>query len=90
MRNIHNALSDTLEALNINGVHTSILRDPNDPACWRVSLYTLDHENRDVILEVEVIDRENGPVGTVLFRKNMGRHSMTLFMNTLMDKVCDD
>jgi hypothetical protein len=90
MRNIHNALSDTLEALNINDAHTSILRDPNDPACWRVSLYALDHENRDVVLEVEVIDRENGPVGTVLFRRNMGRHSMTLFMNTLMDKVCDD
>ncbi len=90
MRNIHNALSDTLEALRIRDAHTSILQDPNDPACWRVSLYALDQDNRDVVLEVEVIDRENGPVGTVLFRKNMGRHSMTLFMNTLMDKVCDD
>ncbi len=90
MRNIHNALSDTLETLRIEGVHTSILQDPNDPQCWRVSLYALDEENRDVVLEVEVIDRENGPVGSVLFRKNMGRHSMTLFMNTLMKKVCDD
>ena len=89
MRNLHNALSDTLEVLRIQDVHTSILRDPNDSDCWRISLYTLDHENRDVVLEVEVIDRVNGPVGAVLFRKNMGRHSMTLFMNTLMDRVCD-
>ncbi len=89
MRNIHNALSDTLETLRMQGVHTSILQDPNDSQCWRVSLYALDEENRDVVLEVEVIDRENGPVGTVLFRKNVGRYSMTLFMNTLMDKVCD-
>jgi hypothetical protein len=90
MRNIHNALSDTLESLGISNAHTSILRDPNDPACWRVSLYTLDEENRDVVLEVEVIDRENGPVGTVLFRRNVGRRSMARFMDTLMDKVCDD
>jgi hypothetical protein len=89
MRNLYNALSDTLETLNILDAHTSILRDPNDPACWRVSLYTLDHENRDVVLEVEVVDRENGPVGAVLFRRNIGRYSMTRFMNTLMDKVCD-
>lgn len=89
MRNIHNALSDTLEALRIQDAHTSILRDPNDSQCWRVSFYALDEENRDVVLEVEVIDRENGPVGTVLFRKNMGRNLMTLFMDTLMDKVCD-
>ena len=89
MRNLHNALSDTLEILNINDAHTSILRDPNDPQCWRVSLYTLDHENRDVVLEVEVIDRENGPVGAVLFRRNVGRRSMSRFMNTLMDRVTD-
>jgi hypothetical protein len=89
MRNIHNALSDTLDTLNIPNAFTSILRDPNDPDCWRISLYSLDHDNRDVVLEVEVIDRNNGPVGSVLFRKNVGRHAMSRFMNTLMDKVCD-
>jgi hypothetical protein len=89
MRNIHNALSDTLDTLNIRDTMTSILRDPNDPDCWRISLYSLDHDNRDVVLEVEVIDRNNGPVGAVLFRKNVGRRSMSRFMDTLMDKVCD-
>lgn len=89
MRNLHNALSDTLEVLGIRDAHTSILRDPNDQDCWRISLYALDHENRDVLLEVEIIDRNNGPVGTVMFRRNLGRQSMTRFMNTLMDKVCD-
>ena len=90
MHNIHNALSDTLELLKIENIFTSVLQDPNDPDCWRVSLYTLDEENRDVVLEVEIINRNNGPVGTVLFRKNVGRYSMTRFMDTLMDKVCDD
>jgi len=89
MRNIHNALSDTLDTLNIRDTMTSILRDPNDPDCWRISLYSLDHDNRDVVLEVEVIDRNNGPVGAVLFRKNVGHRSMSRFMDTLMDKVCD-
>jgi len=89
MRNIHNALSDTLDTLNIRDTMTRILRDPNDPDCWRISLYSLDHDNRDVVLEVEVIDRNNGPVGAVLFRKNVGRRSMSRFMDTLMDKVCD-
>lgn len=89
MRNIHNALADTLEILDIRNTFTSVLQDPNDSECWRVSLYSLDHENRDVVLEVEVIDRINGPVGAVLFRKNIGRRSMARFMNTLMEKVCD-
>jgi hypothetical protein len=89
MRNIHNALSDTLNTLNIRDAMTSILQDPNDPDCWRISLYSLDHDNRDVVLEVEVIDRNNGPVGSVLFRRNVGRRSMSRFMDTLMDKVCD-
>jgi len=89
MRNLHNALSDTLEILNIRDTFTSVLQDPNDPDCWRVSLYSLDHDNQDVVLEVEIIDRNNGPVGAVLFRKNVGRRSMSRFMNALMDKVCD-
>lgn len=89
MRNLHNALSDTLEVLQIQDVHTSILRDPNDGDCWRISLYTLDHDNRDVVLEVEIIDRVNGPVGAVLFRRNVGRRSMSRFMNVLMDRVTD-
>ncbi len=89
MRNIHNAVSDTLDVLNIPNAFTSVLQDPNAPDCWRISLYSLDHDNRDVVLEVEVIDRNNGPVGSVLFRKNVGHNAMSRFMNTLMDKVCD-
>lgn len=85
MRNIHNALADTLERF-VQPMNWRILPDPDVATRWRIQVW---HAN-DSLLDVEILDLEGHPVGCVLERKNIPFRTMQRFMNALMNNLDDE
>ena len=84
MRNIHNALSDVLE--RYNGVlSANIVQDPNHQHRWVVQVRHNQVPNS--LLELEILEIENEPIGCILQQVNIGRRSMFRFMDRLMDAL---
>lgn len=85
MRNIHNALADTLTRFQPQ-LNWRILPDGDLNARWRIQVWT----EGESLLEVEVLDLDGTPVGCVLDRRNISYRTMQRFMNTLMDNLEDE
>jgi hypothetical protein len=85
MRNIHNALADTLTRFQPQ-LNWRILPDGDLNARWRIQVWT----EEESLLEVEVLDLDGTPVGCVLDRRNISYRTMQRFMNTLMDNLEDE
>lgn len=82
MKNIHNALSDTLDYYN-GRLTATVHDDPNVPSRWRIEVRHTQIPN--VLLEIEMLELEGEWVGCVLQKVNVGRRSMNFFMDVLMD-----
>ena len=84
MRNLHNALADTLARVQPQ-LNWRILPDPDVPTRWRVQVW----DSEESLLEVEILNLEGDAVGCVLQRNNISFRTMQRFMNTLMDNLED-
>ncbi len=82
MRNLHNALADTLVRFQPQ-LNWRILPDADLPNRWRIQVWN----GNDSLLEVEILDVEGDPVGCVLQRKNISLRTMQRFMDTLMREL---
>jgi len=85
MRNLANALADTLERFRPQ-LNWRILPDGDLDTRWRVQVWT----DEDTLLELEVLNLEGTPVGCVLDRRNISFRTMQRFMTTLMDNLEDE
>ncbi len=85
MRNLANALADTLERFRPQ-LNWRILPDGDLDTRWRVQVWT----GEDTLLELEVLNLEGTPVGCVLDRRNISFRTMQRFMTTLMDNLEDE
>ncbi len=85
MRNLHNALADTLARFHPQ-LNWRVLPDGDLPNRWRIQVWT----NDDSLLEVEILDLEGTPVGCVLQRKSIPFRTLQRFMDTLMDNLDED
>ncbi len=79
MRNIHNALADTLDRFQPR-LNWRILPDGDLNCRWKIQVWNGD----DSLLEAEILDLEGDAVGCVLERKNISFRTMQRFMDTLM------
>ena len=90
MRNIHNALTDTIESLGL----THVVRDSvNNPAPhrWILKIESLPNALIRSFLEVEVIEEDDGDASVcVLHRQNVGRRVMSRILNRLVDMLDDE
>jgi hypothetical protein len=84
MRNLHNALADTLARFQPQ-LNWRILPDPDVSTRWRVQVW----DSEESLLEVEILNLEGDAVGCVLQRNNISFRTMQRFMNTLMDNLED-
>lgn len=84
MRNLHNALADTLEHFQPQ-LGWRILPDADLETRWRIQIWN----GEDSLLEVEVLNLDGVPVGCVLDRRNISFRTMQRFMNTLLDCLDD-
>lgn len=82
MKNIHNALSDVLE--HYNGHLTAQVVEEQENR-WKIQVRHLQVPNS--LLEFEILEIDNEPVGCVLQRINIGRRSMNRFMDLLLDAL---
>lgn len=85
MRNLHDALSDTLDRFQPR-LNSRILPDGDLDCRWRVQVWLGDES----LLEVEILDIDGTPVGCVLERRNISFRTMQRFMNTLMDNLDEE
>lgn len=85
MKNLHNALADTLARFQPM-LNWRILPDPDLNCRWRVQVWN----GEDSLLDVEILDLEGDPVGCVLDRRNISFRTMQRFMDTLMQNLEDD
>lgn len=85
MRNLHNALADTLARFQ-PALNWRILPDPDLNTRWRIQVW----EAEDSVLDVEILNLDGTPVGCVLNRKNIPFRTMQRFMDTLMDNLDED
>jgi hypothetical protein len=85
MRDLHNALADTLERFQPQ-LNWRILPDADIANRWRIQVWSQD----DSLLEVEILDLEGTPVGCVLQRKHIPLRTMRRFMDTLLDALDED
>lgn len=83
MKNIHNALSDVLE--HYNGELSGQVIEEHENNRWKIQVRHIQDANS--LLEIEILDIENEPVGCVLQRVNIGRKSMNRFMDRLMNAL---
>lgn len=90
MANIHNAVSDAMEELNMTeAVRSTIIQDPNNQRRW---LITFESHPGSLIyskLYVEILELPDagGIAGCVLERRNVNRSRMNLLMDTLIDHL---
>ena len=84
MRNLHNALADTLTRFQPQ-LNWRILPDADMDTRWRIQVWTGENS----VLEVEVLNLDGVPVGCVLDRRNISFRTMQRFMDTLMDNLED-
>ncbi len=82
MRNIHNALADTLDRFQPR-LNWRILPDGNLPNRWRVQVWHAEES----LLEAEILNLEGDAVGCVLQRRNISFRTMQRFMDTLMHNL---
>ena len=82
MRNIHNALADTLTRFQPR-LNWRILPDGDLPNRWRIQVWN----GEDSLLETEILDLEGDAVGCVLQRRNISFRTMQRFMDTLMHNL---
>ena len=83
MKNIHNALSDVLE--HYNGELSGQVIEEHENNRWKIQVRHIQDANS--LLEIEILDIENEPIGCVLQRVNIGRRSMNRFMDRLMNAL---
>jgi hypothetical protein len=83
MRTLDNALDDVLT--HYKAVTYEIL--PESPTQWIVTVYNECAPGS--YLKIEVLNLEGTATACVLERYNVGRRSMTRFMNYLMDALDD-
>lgn len=90
MRNIHNALTDTIESLGL----THVVQDSVNPVAhrqWILKIESLPNALVRSFLEIEVIEEDDGDASVcVLRRHNVGRRVMARILNRLVDKLDDD
>jgi hypothetical protein len=84
MRNLHNALADTLVHFQPQ-LNWRILPDADLTTRWRVQVWTGENSH----LEVEVLEIDGDAVGCVLDRRNISFRTMQRFMDTLMENLED-
>ena len=84
MRNLHNALADTLTRFQPQ-LNWRILPDADMDTRWRIQVWTGENS----VLEVEVLDIDGTAVGCVLDRRNISFRTMQRFMDTLMNNLED-
>jgi hypothetical protein len=84
MRNVENALADTLTRFQPQ-LDWRVLPDGDLNCRWRVQVWA----GEDVHLEVEVLEIEGEAVGCVLERRNISFRILQRFMDTLMDNLED-
>jgi hypothetical protein len=85
MRNLHNALADTLAHFHPQ-LNWRILPDADLDARWRIQVW----HGEDSRLEVEILNLEGDAVGCVLERKNISSRIMHRFMDRLMNALDED
>ena len=83
MKNIHNALSDVLG--HYNGVLSGQVVEEYENNRWKIQVRHVQDANS--LLEFEILEVENEPVGCVLQCVNIGRRSMNRFMDLFMDAL---
>lgn len=87
MRNLSNAVTDTLREINANHhIREQVHMDPNQPNRRWIVILTLNAK----ILEVEVIQGDPNVFAGVLRREGFSAGFMERFMDTLMDNLEDD
>jgi hypothetical protein len=82
MRNIDNALADTLVRFQPR-LNWRILPDGDLPNRWRIQVWN----GEDSLLETEILNLEGDAVGCVLQRRNISFRTMQRFMDTLMHNL---
>ena len=83
MKNIHNALSDALG--HYNGVLSGQVVEEYENNRWKIQIRHVQDANS--LLEIEILEVQNEPIGCVLQRVNIGRRSMNRFMDRLMNAL---
>lgn len=87
MRNIDNALQDTLDTMGIARHIHSYIREMG-PTQWRVVIR--HNQISGSLLEVEITHDEDGdPIGAVLQRVRISERTMNVFMDTFLDFLED-
>lgn len=85
MRNLHNALADTLDRFQPR-LNWRILPDPDLTTRWRIQVWYGDES----LLETEILELDGEAVGCVLQRRNISFRTMQRFMDTLMQNLDDE
>ena len=85
MKNIHNAVADTVEYYD--GLLTANVTEDLDNR-WKIEVRNIQRPN--VFLEIEILLIDNEPIGCVLQKVNVSRRSMGMFMDVLMDFLEND
>lgn len=90
MRNVHNALSDTMQELELtNQYRDTVTQALDNDRRWIACITKISDPNK--MLEFEVIeDMDGDPFVGVLQRVGISRDFMNLIMDTLMDILDDD
>jgi hypothetical protein len=84
MRNIYNALTDTMVAFR-DTLESRVIPDPMVRTRWRVQI--IDREIPNSLLEVEVLNLEGDPVGCVLEQTNLPRTTVARFLRLFMESL---
>jgi hypothetical protein len=91
MRNPHNAVADTMEALNMgDSVVTVVRTDPQDQRRWLIRFQSRETALIRSFMEVEVIEEDDGDATVCVLRRfNVGRRAMVRIMDALV-RYLDD
>jgi hypothetical protein len=89
MRSVHNAVTDTLEDLDMeDAVRDRIAVDPLNPRRYIVLLKSKPNSLSIGKLVIEIIDEPNDtPTVSVLANVNVSQRTMEKIMDTLMDNL---
>lgn len=91
MRNPNNAMSDTVEELNMgNAVQVIITLDPQNAHRWLIRIESEPNALIRSFMEVEIIEENDGDATVCVLRRfNVGRRAMTRIMNELVEQLED-
>ncbi len=85
MKNIHNALSQVVEMYKQDTIEYDIIQHVVEDGLYVVNVYNRNAPSS--VLQIEVIDDNGIPKCCVLQNMNVGRRSMSRFMNRLVDAL---